>query len=86
MTAETSKRVSQCQIMAQATVLAWRPTPCLSFMSFFLHVVPGTARIYPPCQSTAEIIQSYFPPSTVTSGMANTYMAMERISASAIAV
>ena len=78
--------VNQCRIMAWATVLGWTPTPCLSFLSFFLDFLPGTATIYPLCQSTAEIIQLYFSPSTVTSGMANTSMAMERIGASGIAV
>ena len=74
--------VSRCRSMAWATVLAWTPTPSLSFVSFFLDFLPGTATIYPLCRSTAEIIQSYFSPSTVTSGIVNTSMVMKRIGAS----
>ena len=86
MTAGTSKIVSQCLIMALATVLACRPTPCLSFLSFFLDFLPGTATIYPLCPSTARMTQSYVSPSTVTSGMVNTSMATDRIEASGISV
>ena len=86
MSAGTSKMVRQGQIMAWATVLAWRFTPCLSFFSFFLDFLPGTATIYPLCRSTAEMTQSYFSLSTAFSGMANTSMAMERVGASGIAV
>ena len=38
--------------------LACSPTPCLSFLSFFLDFLPGTATIYPLCLSTARMTQS----------------------------
>ena len=58
-------------------------------MLLFLVLLPGlltrNPRNIPSSWFTAEIMQSYFSPSTVTSGMAKTSMEMERIGASGIA-